>query len=459
MNFDFVIPVFAEAEVEFNDAIAQALRSRGLEVAFLTTTKRVTTRLRRTNQHVFFVYDGFNWSAPVTAQQIWELERRYRLGSMRGFVFPEHEYEWARDYETLERRAVHLFHYFETFFENNHVRWMFNTVGAELTRRVAAVIGKARGVGNAILDFAALHGSRYTLVSDEMGPRVSATPTHIAESDIQRARELLNSMMAARKPFAPVSKLGFGRANLRGAVDAFLRRNDTREVSVAKLVRERTKRVGRRIGSTFLYEPMVPDEPFIFFPLHLPNDSAITVRAPQFQQQDGLVQYVAQRALPAGTKLYVKPHIGARDSFELPFLMKLSRIPNVRLIAPTVNPYDLIEKSTAVLVINSTAGFEAVLKRKPVIVVGTPFYRRHNVTIDVDNLVDLPDAVERSLTFMPSEEDVLKFLHAYASSTFEGTYNDVRPENVERIASVLAELGDPSKPIDGNRSPERRDGS
>jgi hypothetical protein len=250
-----------------------------------------------------------------------------------------------------------------------------------------------------------------------------------------------------RKPYCPVSTLGFGARNFRGAIAAIRRRSDQREVSISRLATERLRKVARRAASGRMVQRLQPEEKFIFFPLHLPNDSAITLRAPQFVRQEELIAYVAERALPWGVRLYVKPHLGGRDSFPLGMLARIRRTRNVRLIEPTINSHDLIPKAMATLVINSTVGFEAILHRRPTIVVGSPFYAGHGLTVDVQDLGSLPDAIERSFGFEPSAEDVVRLLALYRRHTHEGVYGDVDGANVRRVADALDSLVRPKDVI------------
>lgn len=68
----------------------------------------------------------------------------------------------------------------------------------------------------------------------------------------------------------------------------------------------------------------------------------------------------------------------------------ISKISNVVLIPPSYRSAELIKKSEGVIVINSTAGFEALMYGKPVIILGTEFYMDVGITYDVKDLRELP---------------------------------------------------------------------
>jgi capsule polysaccharide export protein KpsC/LpsZ len=172
----------------------------------------------------------------------------------------------------------------------------------------------------------------------------------------------------------------------------------------------------------------------MFFPLHVPGDSALTVMAPHCEHQEDVIEYIANRALPAGLMLYVKPHPAGRDTYPLPMLQRIKRLKNVRLIEPTVNSHHLIQGSRGLVVINSTAGFEGLLYQKPVVALGRGWYLGHGVTRDVPNLVELRHALAEALAHPPDRELVLRFVAAAWNASIPAKYLDPSPESVASLA-------------------------
>ncbi|AKV01147.1 hypothetical protein AKJ09_07810 [Labilithrix luteola] len=474
MHFDFVFPVLNDvpnqlwftdtkkktkagerswlearpvSELDFFINIGEELQRRGKTVAFIATTPRIQQRLRERFEEVFYAYEGLVRRRAVPAQEVWELERTYRIGSLRGWVYAERAYDWALDYDDLLPRAVHLLRYMDRFVTEHSVGVFINNIGGELIRRAMAAVGAVHGVENLIFDFVALP-QRFGLTNEETGLRLPLAPEQASEEDLAWARGYLGELRGRRKPWMPASPLGFERGNFERAFAAVAATPYQKDVSIRRLLGERARRVARRIAGSALWEQVRPGERYVFFPVHLPNDTVVTLRAPQFQRQDELVQFIAERALPADTKLYVKPHIGARDSFPIDFLTKIRRLPNVRLVAPATNPHDLIEKALVTIVINSTAGFESIVHERPTVVLGKPWYAHQGLTVDVARLDDLPGAMEQALSFRPPVDRLLHFLAHYRNMTYEGTYGWADPENVAKLASVLvARLDLRSQPV------------
>ena len=55
------------------------------------------------------------------------------------------------------------------------------------------------------------------------------------------------------------------------------------------------------------YRPLPDGEHFIYYPLHVPADAALTLRTPEFLDQYALIDYIA-RAVPATHKVVIKEH-------------------------------------------------------------------------------------------------------------------------------------------------------
>ena len=119
-------------------------------------------------------------------------------------------------------------------------------------------------------------------------------------------------------------------------------------------------------------EPDYSDR-FLLFPLHYHDDAQMTFREPLLDQYD-LIREVS-RALPSDVCLYVKPH-PHYSGIDVTFsnLSKIRSLRNVKVIKPDTPTVDLIKQSKAVITVNSTTGFEALILGIPVVTFGHDFY-------------------------------------------------------------------------------------
>ena len=441
MKFDFVAPVlYTEHDIRFYDRLAAELERLGCRVALIACTRQGHAALSANHPHVFYLYEGFDRRRQADPAEMRDIERRLGLVSITDLVYAESCYPWGCPIETMYGRAVHDVRFLEGFLERHEVALFLNNIGGEVIRRTMARLADAGGPRNLIVDFAPIRGRLALTTSETSWDDLPARPPALSPSERKLAEDLVAHATGERKMFYGPSTLGLQPRNFlnffRDAAKSLLD-GEGSDVSIPALARERAQRVVRRAFNTPLYQQPIPGDEYVFFPLHLGSDSAITIRAPHYEDQEALVEYLARRTLPTGTTLYVKPHVGARDAYAVPMMVRLRRMPGVRLIDPRVNSHDLIAGARAMVVINSTVGFESLFHLKPVVVLGRVFYRGFGVTTDVDNPGDVGRLLRRAMEQPPDREAVLRFLHACHRATSPGRFGDPSSENIERVAGAI----------------------
>ncbi|WP_165826123.1 capsule biosynthesis protein [Rhizobium wuzhouense] len=188
----------------------------------------------------------------------------------------------------------------------------------------------------------------------------------------------------------------------------------------------------------------IPDEsPFLYYPLHVPADFALTIRSPEYLDQLSLIDFLC-RVAPGGRKVVIKEHpalIGALPAARVVELMR--RHDNLVLLSPGINNHEVLRRAETVVTVNSKAGAEALLYCRPVLALGDSFYRDSGLVTVVDALRDLPDRLAGAA--LPDEEDVNRFLQDVWSASVPGELYDVREENVAEFAASLLGVLDAEK--------------
>jgi capsular polysaccharide export protein len=135
----------------------------------------------------------------------------------------------------------------------------------------------------------------------------------------------------------------------------------------------------------------------------------------------------------------IKEHPLSIGRNSIGLIHRLTRHPNIRLVAPRTSSHDLIQRAQAVVVISSTVGLEALLYGRPVLTLGQPFYSGYGVTLDVDSFRELRAKVMEVLDFEPDRERILRFLHAAMRSCFPGAPVAIDPSehNARQLAASL----------------------
>lgn len=439
MRYDFVLPVlYNDDDIAWNAGLGAALERRGARVGFLAHTHYAERELKKQHENVHYIYDGFDADRPSTPSELRAVERRFDLGSAADFVYPELVVRGAQSQEMLFRRTLHLFRYLERFCETHDVGLFFNNLGPALVRRCLFRMRDQGGAQNAMVDFAPIRGRIVLTTHESLWDELPYDHRELSASERAEMVDFVARATTEKKSFAEPSALSIRPRNFVNAA-RYAHRMLTERVDVrfGALVYERAESVVRVRAARLLYETPPAGERYYFFPLHLADDSAITIRAPQFQRQEEIVRYVAERVLPAGVKLYVKPHIAAMHAYSHSMLSEIARIPNVRLVDARIVAHRLIQDAEAMIVINSTVGFESLLYGKPVVALGRVFYRGHGLTTDVDQLADLPRAAASAVANPPDMERVYRFVHACHRATYAGHAETITPENMELTADAL----------------------
>lgn len=180
---------------------------------------------------------------------------------------------------------------------------------------------------------------------------------------------------------------------------------------------------------------------FIYFPLHVPGDMALTVRSAEYLDQLALVDFIC-RHLPDGVDLAIKEHpamVGMMQPKRLRDM--LDRYPRLNLIDPATNNYQIMRQAIGVVTINSKTGAEAGLLGLPVLVLGDAFYRQAPFAWGIDRLTDLPRMMASLASGDLSSPDPVKLRGWFAGAwhaSYPGELYATDPVDIERFVSSLS---------------------
>ena len=160
------------------------------------------------------------------------------------------------------------------------------------------------------------------------------------------------------------------------------------------------------VGYDDLYDPIKPGESFAFFPLQFEPEMASSLFAPFYRDQLWLAR-LAARSLPVHFKLYIKEHPSMFSYRARAFYKELKKIPNVKLIKPSEMSFGITQAAKIVIITTGTAGWEAILMKKPVITFGGAFYNILPMVKKCRAIEDLPALVESQLQNFSHDEKIL----------------------------------------------------
>jgi hypothetical protein len=246
-----------------------------------------------------------------------------------------------------------------------------------------------------------------------------------------------------------------GIAILRPGLD----RDDLTLWPISQRIRSRARGAFNRLTLRAFLQFKIPEQrKYVLLCLHLQPESTIDVFGRMHSDQAHLVERIA-RLLPSTHELWVKQHVDALGDWSLGWLRKLSRLPNVRLIDPQTNTFDLIRGAALVVSVAGTVSYEAALLGTPAVSLA-PGYFSPLMSLDPEKY---PDPVtwpwEQILGSRPAADETsrraIEFLAWIHAQSFPGYPCDPitvrnfgsRPENVEvEAAGFLAALDSPDFP-------------
>lgn len=167
------------------------------------------------------------------------------------------------------------------------------------------------------------------------------------------------------------------------------------------LVRERKKGQLANYYHDICYAEPPLGEKYLYLPLHYQPERSTSPDAGIFADQH-LIAKTLDRALPVGWKLYVKEHPSQFASYnegekgrEIADYKELERLKSVRIIREDFPSERLIQKSQAVVTCTGTAGWEAVLRKIPVLLFATIWYQLCSGVFPVRTVAEVKDAIQR----------------------------------------------------------------
>ncbi len=192
------------------------------------------------------------------------------------------------------------------------------------------------------------------------------------------------------------------------------------------------------------FESPVDGEKFIFFPLQIQPEASTSIMGKWYVNQLSLIDCLS-KSMPCDYKLYVKEHVKNFAGRPKNFHKEIKKYPNVRLISPNTNSYNLVSKSSLVVTITGTAGWEAILLQKPVITFGNVFYNVFDEVKKVDKISDLPSLIKERLDTIVDDLKTHQFIAALDLSTFNGSTalpgdcqnRSLKADNISRIANGI----------------------
>lgn len=153
-------------------------------------------------------------------------------------------------------------------------------------------------------------------------------------------------------------------------------------------------------------------EKFIFIPFQVDYDSQIVLYSPWIKNMRKLFILIRLLAQNSNYFFVIKEHPSSKKNYD-DLHVESRKIKNI-LFMNGYSTQDLIEKSSAVLTINSTVGIESLLFKKRVIVIGNAFYAIDGIVKRARDKIELINIIKNLDKWKIDEsliENFLKYLY------------------------------------------------
>jgi capsular polysaccharide biosynthesis protein len=456
-----LITTLAEYQTRFWIPVAQRLRAAGREVRLLAFDDRSAEMATAQGVPVVNMYrTGLAGGAAIDDQSAFNARiAGYGLDGTN-FLFSHERVTFGiRDTAALRRRFMIYSNAMEAELDQLAARGQRAVVVQELGGFLSVIAcfyaAKKRGIRNWFIEPSFFRGRLYYTSDSFAAPETMATPSEPVSPEVRsylddtlRQRAIVIPQKDRHQYSAAFNKIANAR-NARRLVEKLWDQFALgKHQEFGHNLRHARTHAAMAVGATRLkklYRPM-PETPFVYYPLHVPADMALTLRSPEYLDQVATIDFLL-RTLPDTHLLVVKEHPAQIGAVSATRLFELAgRFDNFVLLPPQTNNYAVLGRADAIVSVNSKSGAEAVLLGKPVVVMGDAFYRSCPLVFAVDRLSDVPQRLREALhakSFDPAK--AAPYFETAWRKSFPGELYVDNPQQLDTFAaSLLAAVDAPS---------------
>ncbi len=449
-----LITTLAEYQTAFWLRVGLALRDRGVHALFLTYDDRSHERLRAAGLPSLNAFDAARAAGAAAGAPAFD-EWVHRLGVADPNLWMSHERVafGLRDGVELRRKfcagaaaaeaAVALLR------DEGRTPVVVQELGGFLSVIGAFFVARARGLDHYFIEPSFYKGRflflKNTFAAQKFAPEPAAelTPEVRRLLEKTRASQSLVIPLKDKHHYAAPERKILNARNVKRFFQKWWDRRMGKRQEFGYLgahVAGHLRMVANGWRLKGSYTPLNALGRFVYYPLHVPGDVALTLRAPDYFDQLAFIDYLA-RTVPVSHRVAFKEHpamIGALDAGRIRSLLR--RHDNVFLLSPDTNNYDVLNAAEAVVTVNSKSGAEALMLGKPVFVLGDAFYRQAPSVRRIDHLAQLPGALRalfQGPVAPPDGRAVERFFQEVWNATWPGELYQPTDEAAARFADSL----------------------
>lgn len=447
-NKIIVFSTLAFNQTMFFVKIGKKLVKSGYGVKFISFHQRSNEYIKQNN---FEIYDAFKSQKQISEADYIDIEKKYNVKLNRLISHEKYFYRESSSNKILKK----VTNYFLTIerildvIENdfNGKITIVHELGGVSAIQVLYQISQYRKLDNIFLEPSFIKNRIFLLKNTMNALKVELTNTDIISDGV---REYLDDIVRNKTIVVPekdkwrhgnsfdiISNIRWYRRLIEKLIDKYILGYKEEFNHIFNWVSQHGRMIINRIRILPYYGKM--PQRYIYFPLHVPADMALTVRAPELLDQYTLIDYLA-RSIPITHKLVIKEHpafVGGTDFKRIIDL--LSTHDNIILSRP-INNFDIVNYCDLLITINSKAGVEAIISEKPVIVLGDAFYKNTPLVSYINDISKLKDAIPLSIKLCEKNipgTQIGNFIQAIWDNSIPGEIYSLHDVNINNISNSL----------------------
>jgi hypothetical protein len=403
-------------------------------------------------------------------REVDRIVEEYGIRDFKLFYFPEkaHTYNENEADDRFIELTVYNFLAAEDLFGEYDIRCVIEYPGPELLRRIIYNVARKRGILSIYTGWSPIHGCVFLYSSEvkvwddlevkdykDLTPEERRAAEEYIKVFVESKGEVVRHFEKKKTvQIAKVKRMGFlPRYNKLDLLVPLV--YDCYDINYLKGVHsfikfflwKRIRSLRRLYYYHFVYpsleksQRMIQGEKYLFYPIQYPRESRIVIRAPQFFRQERFVELVA-KALPEGYSLFVKDHPSRVGDLPYGTVERISRIKEASWLHPKLKTYEIVKNCDAVVTINNTPGFEALLYGKPVIILGGASYSWYGLTKNVED--PSPSKVKRAILEAirdgVDERLLISQVSGILKASLPGSYYDLSHKSISRWADYILDF-------------------
>lgn len=352
------------------------------------------------------------------------------------------------NYEELVSFSYQWFKLFDELFKKEEFKYLINYATASMPALVSVKIAKKYNAEYFLIRTLAVP-DRFSLV-DDIDQKYLLNTDNNFDQDIEWSRDFIKNFHKEEAPYWVRKKSKefflkryfkhFKNIFLENKSFPFLDRNNPAYLSISlkNIIIEKIKKLywGYFEKKYCVHNLDKIDKKYIYFSFHKEPEANLMIQNLQNTNQINILENLSKYC-PGNLIIVAKCH--PNQNHKPPeFFKRINKLPNVILLNKKIDSKNIIKNSHAIFCLSGTLIFEALLRRKKILVYGNNRIVKNFFPKLKCNFEEIKDRINDG--YIPSEDEVIKMIATLKNISVEFTQGDFVNSISPTITDKMLEL-------------------